>query len=88
MTKSKSTVLLESRREPTLESKAIVDKRILFNDNQKTISVSYPVTWFDPFILSKSNAYQITISCKLPHQYQEIINQGICLLEHQLYEIC
>ncbi|KAG2201725.1 hypothetical protein INT46_003117 [Mucor plumbeus] len=75
MTKSKSTVLLESRREPTLESKAIVDKRILFNDNQKTISVSYPVTWFDPFILSKSNAYQITISCKLPHQYQEIINQ-------------
>ncbi|CEP17532.1 hypothetical protein [Parasitella parasitica] len=75
MTKSKATTLLESRREPTLESKAIVDNRVLFHEKQKRSSVSYTVDWFDPFVLSKSNAFQITSSCRLPENCQEIIDK-------------
>ncbi|KAK4520695.1 uncharacterized protein ATC70_006573 [Mucor velutinosus] len=78
MTKSKSTVLLQSRREPTLESKSIADKRVLFGNNQQQ-SMSAPFTepWLDPNILCKSNAYQITVNCKLPERYQTIIHREL-----------
>ncbi|KAI8638505.1 hypothetical protein BD408DRAFT_405610 [Parasitella parasitica] len=75
MTKSKSAALLETRREPTLESKAIVDNRVLFHDKQKSTTISYTVDWFDPFVLSKSKAFQITVNCRLPEIYQETIDQ-------------
>lgn len=76
MTKSKTTLLLQSRREPTLESKSIADKRVLFGGNQHSMSGSFTEPWFDPYILCKSNAYQITVNCKLPDEYQKIINRG------------
>ncbi|GAN03716.1 hypothetical protein MAM1_0046d03171 [Mucor ambiguus] len=78
MTKSKSTVLLRSRREPTLESKSIADKRVLFGDKQQqSMSAAFTESWLDPNILCKSNAYQITVSCKLPERYQTILDREV-----------
>ncbi|KAL9551494.1 hypothetical protein MBANPS3_004236 [Mucor bainieri] len=78
MTKSKSTALLQSRREPTLESKPIVDKRVLFGNNQQQ-STSAPFTelWQDTYVLCKAKAYQITVNCKLPERYQTIIDREL-----------